>query len=93
MVLKMVKVVMKVMQIPVDDFLQPGIDVGCPLGPLGSVAADTLGDDGLDIPGGEGNEDILEDSSTVEVEDTEEGQVFVSLPVHLHYKILSNEEV
>ena len=55
---------MKVMKLPVDDFLQPGVDVGCPLGPLGGVAVGTLGDDGLDIPVGEVTEDIPEDSST-----------------------------
>ena len=66
---------------PVDDFLQPGVNVGCPLGPLGGVAVDTLGDDGLDIPGGEVTEDILEDLSTVEVMDTEEDILENSLVV------------
>ena len=64
----MVKV-MTVMKLPVDNLLQPGIDVGCPLGPLGGVAVDTLGDDGLDIPV---TENIPEDSSTLEVVDTED---------------------
>ena len=64
--------VMQVMKLPVDDSLQPGVDVGCPLGPLGGVAVDTLGDDGLDIPGEEVTEDIPEDSSTLEVVDKED---------------------